>query len=50
MAVDQAGSQASAELFDQLFPHGVRMTSELLADFERSSQLTEKLRVHAEAS
>jgi len=39
-----------AELFDQLFPSGVRMTADLLADFERWAELTEKLAEHARAS
>lgn len=38
------------ELFDQLFPSGVRMTANLLADFERWAELTEKLAEHARAS
>lgn len=41
---------SAAELFDQLFPSGVRMTAELLADFERWTELTEKLAQHAHAS
>jgi hypothetical protein len=38
------------QLFEQLFPDGVRMTAELLADFERWAELTEKLAQHAQAS
>ncbi|MGL5825192.1 MAG: hypothetical protein ACRCYU_10320 [Nocardioides sp.] len=38
------------ELFDQLFPSGVRMTAELLADYERWAELTQKLAQHAQAS
>ncbi|MPY85955.1 MAG: hypothetical protein GEV00_22450 [Actinophytocola sp.] len=41
---------SASRLFDQLFPSGVRMTSELLADFERWAELTEKLAEHANAS
>jgi hypothetical protein len=44
-------SRASVtELFDQLFPSGVRMTADLLADYERWAELTEKLAEHARAS
>jgi hypothetical protein len=50
VGVDQAGRRSSTEPFDQLFPHGVRMTAELPADFERWSQLTEKRAAYAEAS
>jgi hypothetical protein len=39
-----------AELFDQLFPRGVQMTSELLIDLERWTELTRKLISYAEAS
>lgn len=35
---------------EELFPSGVRMTAELLADFERWAELTEKLAEHANAS
>lgn len=41
---------SATRLFDQLFPSGVRMTAELLADFERWAELTEKLAEHANAS
>lgn len=41
---------SATELFDQLFPSGVRITAELLADFERWAELTEKLAQHAQAS
>lgn len=34
---------SAVELFEQLFPTGVRMTAGLLADFEQWAQLTEKL-------
>jgi len=40
----------AAELFDQLFPNGVRMTAEVLADFEQWTQLTNKLVGYAQAS
>lgn len=46
-----AVTQASVtDLFDQLFPAGVRMTAELLGDFERWAELTQKLAGHAQAS
>lgn len=38
---------SSAELFERLFPRGVRMTAELLADFEQWAELTEKLTAYA---
>lgn len=41
---------AVAELFEQLFPRGVTMTAELLAEFEQWAQLTEKLTARANAS
>lgn len=41
---------SSAELFERLFPHGVRMTAEVLADFEQWVALTEKLTAYADAS
>lgn len=40
----------AAELFDQLFPNGVRMTAEVLADFEQWARLTNKLAGYAAAS
>jgi hypothetical protein len=40
----------SAELFAQLFPAGVQMTAELFSDFERWTQLTDKLADRARAS
>lgn len=48
--VPPAPAPATAELFEQLFPRGVTMTAELLADFERWAQLTEKLAAYANAS
>lgn len=39
-----------AELFELIFPRGVRMTAELLAEFERWAELTEKLTTYADAS
>jgi hypothetical protein len=42
--------RSAAELFEQLFPGGVRMTAELLSDFEQWAQLTEKLAAYANAS
>jgi hypothetical protein len=48
--VPAATAPAAAELFEQLFPRGVTMTAELLADFERWAQLTEKLTAYANAS
>lgn len=38
---------SAAELFRQLFPGGVRMTAEVLADFEQWAELTERLITHA---
>ncbi|UJW36910.1 hypothetical protein L3Q67_45410 (plasmid) [Saccharothrix sp. AJ9571] len=46
----KATPTSATELFEQLFPSGVRMTAELLADFERWAELTEKLAAHAQAS
>jgi hypothetical protein len=37
---------AAAELFSQLFPSGVQMTGELLADLEQWARLTSKLAAH----
>jgi hypothetical protein len=34
---------SAAELFSQLFPSGVQMTGELLADLEQWAHLTSKL-------
>ena len=48
IASPTARTQA-ADLFDQLFPAGVRMTAELLSDFEQWAQLTEKLVAYANA-
>jgi hypothetical protein len=48
--VPSASAPAAAALFEQLFPRGVTMTAELLADFERWAQLTEKLTAYANAS
>lgn len=42
-AATTANRPVAAELFEQLFPRGVTMTAEILADFERWAQLTEKL-------
>jgi hypothetical protein len=39
----------AAELYELLFPRGVRMTAELLAEFERWAELTEKLTAYAYA-
>jgi hypothetical protein len=49
-ASGQANRASATELFDQLFPSGVRMTADLLADYQRWAELTEKLAVHARAS
>jgi len=46
----KATHTTTAELFDQLFPSGVRMTADLLADYEQWAELTEKLTRHAQAS
>ena len=40
------GSTSAAELFGQLFPSGVQMTGELLADLEQWARLTGKLAAH----
>lgn len=48
--VPPATAPAAADLFEQLFPRGVRMTAALLADFEQWAQLTEKLTAYANAS
>jgi len=37
---------SAAELFGQLFPSGVQMTRELLADLEQWARLTGKLAAH----
>ncbi len=42
----QGNRALPAELFEQLFPPGVRMT----AEFERWAELTEKLTAYADAS
>lgn len=48
---DRQGNRPTvAELFEQLFPRGVTMTAELLADFERWAELTEKLTAYTNAS
>ena len=47
IAIAAANRPVAAELFEQLFPRGVGMTGEILADFERWAQLTEKLAAHA---
>jgi hypothetical protein len=39
----QAARMPAAELFDQLFPSGIQMTGELLADLEQWARLTSKL-------
>lgn len=41
---------ATAQLFSQLFPSGVRMTAELLDDLEQWAELTERIASHARAS
>jgi hypothetical protein len=40
------GRVSAAELFGQLFPSGVQMTGELLADLEQRARLTGKLAAH----
>ena len=40
------GRVSAAELFGQLFPSGVQMTAELLADLEQWARLTGKLAAH----
>lgn len=49
-APQSSGSPTAVELFDQLFPRGVQMTSDLLADFEEWVRLTEKFTSRAAAS
>lgn len=50
-ATPASTARASAvELFSQLFPGGVRMTAEVLADFEQWADLTERLITHATPS
>jgi hypothetical protein len=50
--LNTAGRSASAELFEQLFPRGLRttVTAQLLADIDQWTQLTEKLAGYADAS
>jgi hypothetical protein len=45
-SADQGEGVSAAELFGQLFPSGVRMTAELLADLEQWARLTGKLSAH----
>jgi hypothetical protein len=40
------GRVSAAELFSQLFPSGVQMAAELLADLEQWTRLTGKLAAH----
>jgi hypothetical protein len=40
------GRMSAAEVFGQLFPAGVRMTGEMLADLEQWARLTGKLASH----
>jgi hypothetical protein len=40
---------SAAEVFGQLFPSGVQMTGELLADLEQWARLTGKLTSHGGA-
>jgi hypothetical protein len=42
-SVRHTGHMSAAELFSQLFPSGVQMTGELLADLEQWARLTGKL-------
>jgi hypothetical protein len=42
-AAPHPGHMSAAELFSQLFPSGVQMTGELLADLEQWARLTSKL-------
>jgi hypothetical protein len=41
---------SAAQLFGQLFPAGVRMTADVLTDFEQWTELTERLIAHAAPS
>jgi hypothetical protein len=45
-----APGTAAAELAERVFPAGLRINAEVLADFVRWAQLTEKLIAHANAS
>ena len=49
-AAARPGRVSAAELFGQLFPAGVQMTGELLADLEQWARLTGKLASHGGAS
>jgi hypothetical protein len=44
-AARPAGRLSAAEMFSQLFPSGVQMTGELLADLEQWARLTSKLAI-----
>jgi hypothetical protein len=46
----RAGRVSAAELFGQLFPSGVQMTGELLADLEQWERLTGKLAAHGDTA
>jgi hypothetical protein len=48
-AAPRPGRVSAAEVFGQLFPAGVRMTGELLADLEQWARLTGKLASHGSA-
>lgn len=50
MPAARPSGPSTTELFEQLFPQGVRMTAELLAVFEQWAELTEKLAAYADAS
>lgn len=45
----QGPRMSAAQLFDQLFPSGVKMTGALLADIEQWTHLTAKLTTHGSA-
>jgi hypothetical protein len=46
----QSGRMPAAELFSQLFPAGIQMTGELLADLEQWARLTGKLAAQGSAA
>jgi hypothetical protein len=48
-AAARPGRVSAAEVFGQLFPSGVQMTGELLADLEQWARLTGKLTSHGGA-
>jgi hypothetical protein len=49
-ATRSPGAEHAFELFEQLFPDGVRLTAETFADFQRWAELTERLSERSRAS